>query len=174
MIAIIRGLWRSSAVLALVGLMGCSTLSGVATLAQVTGLNDLGKPTTSLSTVALSSDSDVNDLQAVMLDLVFVMDETTAAQLPDNSVDWFNQRQQLQGRFGPKLSLASLQVPPGYDIKDVVLPKNYGSAVRVLLYANYLNKEAQVALDITQYTDLYLELRKDSVALTEQPGWSLW
>lgn len=155
----------------LIALVMLLVLGGCSSVGEMTGLSE---PKTSLSSIALISDSDANEMQAVMVDLLFIRDQALVPQLPDNAVDWFNNRQRLQTRFGTALQVASLQVPPDYNLAEIELPSGYDKAVRVILFANYLDKSGQLPVDITGYDDMQLQLRKDRVAVTEQPGWSLW
>jgi len=155
----------------LISLCAVLMLTGCSSVGEMTGLSE---PKTSLSSIALISDSDANEMQAVMVDLLFIRDQTLVPQLPDNAVDWFNNRQRLQTRFGTELQVTSLQVPPDYNLAEIELPSGYDKAVRVILFANYLDKRGQLPVDITGYDDMQLQLRKDRVAVTEQPGWSLW
>lgn len=155
----------------LISLCTLLILTGCSSVGELTGISE---PKTSLSSIALVSDSDANEMQAVMVDLLFIRDQALVAQLPDNAVDWFNNRQRLQTRFGTELQVASLQVPPDYNLAEIELPSGYDKAVRVMVYANYLDKSGQLPVDITGYDDMQLHLRKDRIAVTEQPGWSLW
>ena len=125
------------------------------------------RDTTALKTVNVQASDDVNDFSAVMVDLVFVHDKDLVAQLPDNAADWFSRKQGLLFKYPKELSLRSLQVPPNFREQGIALPGNYRDAQRVLVYANYVNLQGQLPLEITDYPVINLELEKDRVVLTQ-------
>ena len=125
------------------------------------------RDTTALKTVNIQASEDVNDFSAVMVDLVFVRDKDLVAQLPDNAPEWFSRKQGLLFKYPKELSLRSLQVPPNFREQAIALPDNYHDAQRVLVYANYVNLQGQLPLEITDYPVINLELQKDRVVLTQ-------
>lgn len=125
------------------------------------------RDTTALKTVNIQASEDVNDFSAVMVDLVFVRDKDLVAQLPDNAPEWFSRKQGLLFKYPKELSLRSLQVPPNFREQAIALPDNYRDAQRVLVYANYVNLQGQLPLEITDYPVINLELQKDRVVLTQ-------
>lgn len=125
------------------------------------------RDTAALKTVNIQASDDVNDFSAVMVDLVFVRDKDLVAQLPDNAPEWFMRKQGLLFKYPKELSLRSLQVPPDFREQAIALPKNYRDAQRVLVYANYVNLQGQLPLEITHYPVINLELQKDRVVLTQ-------
>ena len=125
------------------------------------------RDTTALKTVNIQASEDVNDFSAVMVDLVFVRDKDLVAQLPDNAPEWFSRKLGLLFKYPKELSLRSLQVPPNFREQAIALPDNYHDAQRVLVYANYVNLQGQLPLEITDYPVINLELQKDRVVLTQ-------
>ena len=125
------------------------------------------RDTTALKTVNIQASEDVNDFSAVMVDLVFVRDKDLVAQLPDNEQEWFSLKQGLLFKYPNELSLRSLLVPPSFREQAIALPDNYHDAQRVLVYANYVNLQGQLPLEITDYPVINLELQKDRVVLTQ-------
>ena len=125
------------------------------------------RDTTALKTVNIQASEDVNDFSAVMVDLVFVRDKDLVAQLPYNAPEWFSRKQGLLFKYPKELSLRSLQVPPSFREQAIALPDNYRDAQRVLVYANYVNLQGQLPLEITDYPVINLELQKDRVVLTQ-------
>jgi hypothetical protein len=123
--------------------------------------------TTALKSINLSSTEDANNSSAVMVDIVFVREKNLVAKLPENALDWFAKKKALMLMHADELSVASLQVPPAYSQKSISLPKDYRDAQRVLIYANYVNIEGQVPLEITDYPFVTLDLQKDRVVLVQ-------
>lgn len=150
-----RSARAGGAVLVLLLIAGCSVVS------------DWWADTTVLKQIGIHASEDVNDFSSVMVDVVFVRNKDLVAQLPDNAPDWFSKKKGLLFKYRKELSVRSLEVPPDFREKAIVLPEGYQAAQRVLVYANYVNLEGQLPLEITDYPVINLELQKDKVVLTQ-------
>lgn len=137
-------------------LAGCSTVGG--------WFGFGGPPKAELDTLKIVALDDANDHQATEVDLVFTYQEDIAATLPQDAPAWFEQRDKILARYAGDIDVVSLEIPAGFVIEEVKLPKRHGKALQVLVYANYVPATGQAVLTLTKLEDVQLTLKKASVA----------
>ena len=110
---------------------------------------------------------NANGTSATAVDVVFIYDEKVPDLLPKDAADWFAQRDELNANLWKYLDIASVEVPPAYIIDVVSLPKRYSTAIKVVAYANYLNKKGRKVIDLTTFKHAQLTLEAKTVAFAE-------
>ncbi len=147
-------------------LNGCSASS---VLQNVGGfLTDLGKPRTSLDRISIVSKSNANNTSATAIDVIFVYNAKVNTLLPKSAAEWFTQRDELHANLWQYIDIASVQIPPSYVLEEVPLPKRYSTAVKVVAYANYLNKKGRKPIELTDTVTPLLTLEQKTILFSEQ------
>lgn len=148
------------------GLGGCSSIGNALKTAGdfVTGS---GVVRTSLDQITVVAKADANKTSATAVDMVFIYDEKVPDLLPKDAAAWFAQRDELHANLWKYLDIASLEVPPAYIVDAVTLPERYSTAIKVVAYANYLNKKGRKVIDLTTFKHAQLTLEAKSVAFAE-------
>jgi type VI secretion system protein len=144
-------------------LSGCSALSAVGDF-----ISGRGATKTDLEQITVLAQDDANGTSATALDVVFVYDEKIPALLPKDAAEWFARREELHANLWRYLDIASVEVPPAYLLKAVPLPKRHESAIKVIAYANYLNKKGRKPIDLTAAVNPLLTLKDDAITFAEQ------
>jgi len=121
-------------------------------------------PRTDLASIRVVADPGANQNSATALDIVFLYDAGMVDVLPKTGPDWFARKVELTRGMPTSLDVVSLQVPPSIDLPKIDLPKRYGSAIRVVVYANYIGKEGQVPGNLTRLKRAVIRLGPQSIA----------
>ncbi len=144
-------------------LAGCSTLDA---LKSLVGLG--GPAKTELESIRIVAAADANRNLPTRLDLVFVYDASLSAQLPKTGPQWFQQKAALLAAWPLKLEALALEIPPLSEATPT-LPKNYGKAVAVLAYADYLAAAGQPVANLTPFANVLITLRPEAIAIAAAP-----
>jgi len=88
-----------------------------------------------LGRIQIQSLLDFNAILITEVDVVFVYDETTAAQIPATKGEWYAQKYDLLRDDAPGLDVITTSVPQGFDSATVSLPDNSRSAVKIFAAA---------------------------------------
>lgn len=137
------------------------TLAGCSSLGKLFGFG--GPPKAALDDLKIVAVDDANDGQATELDLVFTYQSDIAATLPKDSPSWFNQRDAFKARYAGDLDVLSLEIPAGFVIQKVALPKRHAEALQVVAYANYVADVGQRPITLTRLRGAVLTLQKTQV-----------
>ena len=150
------------ALVALLTLSGCSTLTSVTNL-----FTGGGVAKTTLTNLEVVAQADANQTSSTRLDVVFVYKAEVKAMLPKKSREWFARKDEFAANLWQDMDIVSLEIPPAYVIEQVQLPKRYDTALQVTAYANYLDKKGLQPVDLTGSMKAKLTLLKKQLALEE-------
>ncbi|XHS77600.1 hypothetical protein ACFJGW_18030 [Burkholderiaceae bacterium UC74_6] len=153
---------RTAPILLLMQLSLCAGLAGCAatkSAGQWLGL----LPMNPLREVQLSAAADANGQSATQLDLVWVLDSATLAQLPKSGPQWFSDKPVLLAGRSASLLVLHLEVPVGSAQQAIELPTRHGEAIAVLAYPNYLAAAGQPVATLTSFRCVRIELAAASV-----------
>lgn len=128
------------------------------------GCGWFGPTRTALRDVSVVAQSAANSGSATALDLVFVYDAPTAATLPRTGPEWFAQKARLLVALGPKLDVASVQLPAGQSLSPVPLPERHKKALVVYCYVNFVAPAGQGVADLTAFKRVTITLAPDAVS----------
>lgn len=128
------------------------------------GCSWFGPTKTALREVDVVAQSAANSASATALDLVFVYDSTTAATLPRTGPEWFAQKARLSVALGPKIDVASVQLPAGQSLSPVPLPQRHKKALIVYCYVDFVAPAGQGVADLTTYKRVRIMLAPDTVS----------
>lgn len=145
---------------------GCSSI-GNAFKTVGNFVTGAGEVRTSLAQITVIAKADANATSATAVDLVFIYDAKVPDLLPKDAAKWFAQRDELHANLWKYLDIASVEVPPAYIVDAVTLPTRYSTAVKVVAYANYLNKKGRKVIDLTNFKHAQLTLEAKTVAFAE-------
>ena len=129
----------------------------------VISLAGAAEPVAALRSVRVVADVAANRNTATVLDLVFVYDTAAVAVLPQNSLDWFAQRDALRSGLGAQIEVVSLQVLPATLIEHVPLPKHARRARVVLCFVNFIDADGLAAVNLVPYRHAEIRLLESSV-----------
>jgi type VI secretion system protein len=121
-------------------------------------------PKVDLRSLRIVSLPDANDDSATAVDVVFVMDSAAVPGLPADCLQWFSQRPRWVDGDPGRLKVVSLQLPPGKDVQ-VTLPPGYEDAVEARIYANYIEKDGQYPVPLSQLKQPLVVLKSGSIAV---------
>lgn len=139
-------------------LTGCSTLRSWSHVFDSNELDNI--------VVEANVDSNLNN--PVALDIVFVYDEklkTTFAPL--NGPQWFDKKAGLVFRYKADIDVVNLEVVPLTATKSITLPDRHNDAIRVLMFANYIDQKGQYVADLTVFKQVTITLKRDQYELNE-------
>ncbi|GLU31286.1 hypothetical protein WKR88_15355 [Trinickia caryophylli] len=128
------------------------------------GCGWFGPTRTALRDVTVVAQSAANSGSATALDLVFVYDAPTAATLPRTGPEWFAQKARLLVALGPRIDVASVQLPAGQSVSRVPLPERHKKALVVYCYVNFVAPAGQGVADLTTYKRVTITLTPDAVS----------
>lgn len=134
---------------------------GVALL--VAGCGWFGPTRTALREVSVLAQSGANNGSATKVDVVFVYDTLSAAALPRTGPDWFSRRSDLRVALGPKIDVASVQLPANQVAAPVSMPARYKKALVVYCYVNFVAAAGQGVADLTQFKRVRITLSPNTV-----------
>lgn len=120
-----------------------------------------------IRSIIVTTESDSNGNYALALDIVFVMDEGLASNLPDQSPVWFVSKPELLNRYPKDLRIVTLNIAPNSPETPVELPPRHNQASAVILYVNNPTS-SQSALELSQYRELEISIGRDRVKLVER------
>jgi len=120
-------------------------------------------PRTDLASIRVVAEPGANRNSATAIDIVFVYDPGTADMLPKTGPDWFTHKDELTRGMPTSLEVVSLQVPPAFELPKITLPKRYGDAIRVVVYANYISRQGQVPGNLTRLKRAVIRLGPQSI-----------
>ena len=122
----------------------------------------------SLKKITIQCAVDCNQNSPVQVDILFIKNEDIAQVLVGfNSTTWFTEKQLFMSQYRHQISDVNLEIVPVSIIEEVLLPEDSGLAVRVLLFARYVNVEGQNVADISNYDELEIRFEKVSYTLSE-------
>ncbi len=130
-------------------------------------LDAKSQPATTLQAVSIVALPAANQNTATAVDLVFAYDAKSIPLLPKNAADWFAQRDSLRAGLGAEMDIVSVEVPPAYVLKSLVLPGRHHNAVTVIAFANYLSRAGNAAINLSGFNHAELVLDVDSVRVSE-------
>jgi uncharacterized protein YceK len=136
--------------------------SGCSTISKLWG----GPEKATLQQLKVIALADANQGQATELDLVFIYQEDIAKTLPGDAPAWFAKRSAILAKYAGDLEVVSLEVPPGYVIESVTLPKRHGDALQVQAYANYVPATGQYPVVLTRLKNAVLTLQEDKLVFS--------
>jgi hypothetical protein len=84
-----------------------------------------------LRSVLIQSLLDFNAILITEVDVVFVYDETVAAQMPANKGEWYVQKYDLLKDDPAEVDVITTSIPQGFDSASLSLPENSTTAVMV-------------------------------------------
>lgn len=135
------------------GTVGCSMISST-----VSGWIYGDPPRTSLRQITVRADIAANESSATMLDIVFVYDEASMAQLPKTGPEWFAKKDALQKSLVTSIEVVALQVPAASADFQVSLPSRASKAIGVFVLANYLAADGQPIANLTPWRQATIHL----------------
>jgi len=83
--------------------------------------------------------------------------------LPRTGPDWFNRRSDLLIALGPKIDVASVELPGNQVVAPVSMPKRYKKALVVYCYVNFVAAAGQGVADLTQFERVRITLSPNTV-----------
>ena len=107
--------------------------------------------------IAVTMPPDVQLEAAVMIDVVFVYEQTVVDKLPFEQFGWISSRSEMLLRFANALDVVSIEIVPGSMIKELELPQRVSDAVAVLVYASHEDPVAE-SIDITADSKVLLQV----------------
>jgi hypothetical protein len=120
-----------------------------------------------LRQLTVEGQGDINLGNPVAFDIVYVYDPEVGATLSSMSApQWFNQKAQLQLKYGQKLLVTSQDTVPFSVSKTVEMPKTANDAQIILLFANYIPEAGQVAANLTDYQKVHVVFTGEHYQLT--------
>jgi type VI secretion system protein len=160
-----RWLPLGALILLLLGaLTGCNSVEKVA--AQVIPFYSYDK--TELTRISLMADVDSNSNMPVAIDLVFIYDELLNSALAGFSgPEWFHNKASITLRYQQDIKVHHIEVAPLTMIEALTLPEGFDDAVEVMMFANYIDKAGQYAVDITMFNELQITLKHSGYLLKE-------
>lgn len=128
---------------------------------------------TTLRSVSIAADVNANQNMATAVDLIFVNDSELSKKLPENSLEWFNQKTQLLGAHPKSLVCVSLEIPPEKNLQEVSLPWRWywvwKQPYEVNAYLKYFTKQGQSRFDLTPFSHAHIRLTAETVEVGELP-----
>ncbi len=131
-------------------------------------LADLGTPKTALTQISIVTKDNANGTTATAVDIVFVYSDKVTDLLPKSAIDWFRNRDELRSNLRQHIDVAPVEIPPTFLLESVPLPERHSNAVKVIAYANYLDKKGLKPIDLTAFVHPLLTLEAKSISYTEQ------
>ena len=110
-----------------------------------------------VESILIRSRLDPNAIEITGIDVLFLYDEATAAQIPATKSAWYASRRSLTRELGEAFDLVSIFIPQGFDSARPTLPKRAGEAIRVLVFAEHEASEA-APVDITEMSRVLIEI----------------
>ena len=150
---------RSVGVMAwLIALSGCSSVS----IPYIWELDN------QLDEVTVESLSGANRNNPVAFDLVFIYDKDLSMMLAGlTGPEWFAQKTDLMFRFRDGIDVVGAEIVPRSKVRGVSLPDDSTDAVQILLFANYVTPDGQIAADVTGFYELRIRLEGERYVLQE-------
>jgi hypothetical protein len=142
---------------------GCSIVQSVGSF-----LADLGTPKTTLTQISIVTKYNANSTSATAVDIVFIYNDKVNALLPKKAINWFSNRDELRVSLKQYIDIASIEIPPTFLLDSVPLPDRHSNAVKVITYANYLDKKGLRPIDLTTYVHPLIILEAKTIKVTEQ------
>jgi type VI secretion system protein len=151
-------------------LLLCSLLLGGCGIARSVGswLADVGTPGNALTQISIVTKDNANDTSATAVDIVFVYNDTVYELLPKSATVWFSKRDELRSSLRQYIDITSVEIPPTFLLESVPLPDRHSGAVKVVAYANYLDKKGLKPIDLTSFVHPLLTLEAKTINFTEQ------
>lgn len=143
---------------------GCNSIKK--TMGMVIPFYDYNQ--TLLKDISVSSSVDSNNNMPVAIDIVLIFNEKIDPSLLGLSgPEWFANKAGLLLKNNKELSVITIEVVPRTMTESIKLPDNFGDALKVLMFANYVAPAGQFVADITQFTELKIQLNKSGYQLRE-------
>ena len=111
----------------------------------------------SLRSVLIQSLLDFNAILITEVDVVFVYDEATAAQMPATKGEWYAQKYDLLKDDPVELDVITTSIPQGFDSASLSLPENSEVAVKVFAVA-YHESQGVAIHDMTEMEESLIQI----------------
>ena len=121
----------------------------------------------SLRHIEIVAAADANQSSPTSIDIVFAMSEDSASELPNTSLEWYQGRSSFLGILGSNVSVVTLELPPAKTVDDIEFPENAWKARSIVLYADYLDKNSQLAFRLERHRRVAVYLNRNSVEIME-------
>lgn len=148
-----------------------SILSGCSSSAVLTTVGDFisgrGFTKTDLEQITIKAETDANRTSPTAIDVVFVYDESVFSLLPKTGPEWFKKKDELEANLSKFMDISPVEIPPTFVLKSVTLPKRYSTALKVVAYANYLNKKGQKPIELGSFIHPQLTLKAKTIVYGE-------
>ncbi|WP_281557498.1 hypothetical protein [Thalassomonas sp. RHCl1] len=162
----LRRTWLYPALLCacLVLLGGCNSINQA--LSKVVPFYSYDK--TTISDISITADADSNNTVPVAIDFVFIFDDTVTPVVQNlKGPQWFANKAGLLLQYDKKMTLAHVEIVPLTAKHSIDLPDGYDDAVKVLMFANYIDVGGQVIADLTLFDEVLITLGKSAYQLKE-------
>jgi len=98
----------------------------------------------SLRSVLIQSLLDFNAILITEVDVVFVYDEATAAQMPTTKGEWYAEKYDLLKDDPAELDVITTSIPQGFDSASLSLPENSADAVIIFAVAYHEGQGVEI------------------------------
>jgi hypothetical protein len=117
-------------------------LSGCANTFELSGLARAITGASSVQSISLFADGDMNEGYPLAVDIVFVVEEKVLDSLSGlRSTEWFANKQDLMRHHQKGLMALSWELVPGQELPDILTPTEARSVRGVIIFANYLGNK---------------------------------
>jgi hypothetical protein len=157
-------------------LVGCQSAVLPPALPVMPGPEQAALPQVKSRVIGLTihSATDMNESMALMLDVVFLYDDTLLSKLPKQAPAWFVARNDLALEYAGFLDVLSLEMTVSDAVSVRSLTARQKGAASVVLFANYLAQKGQQRVNLSVYQCPALSLMKQGVVIAEGKARGHW
>lgn len=121
---------------------------------------------TELESIRISSRMDLNSILISGVDVVFFYDDSIVGNAAISHFNWYSRKREYIQSHGEDLDIVYTSIPQGFDSARLRLPERAASALRVLVFSEHQNPQAE-AFDITGMQDVRIEIDQFGVIISE-------
>lgn len=110
-----------------------------------------------VESVFISSTLDPNAIIITEVDVIFIYDSETAANLPATKSAWYSNKRRFTADAGEKMDIVNIFIPQGFDSEMASLPARRAEALKVVVYAYHDDSKA-TPRDITEMNNVLVEI----------------
>lgn len=110
-----------------------------------------------VKSVFIQSTLDPNAIIITEVDVIFIYDSETAAELPATKSAWYSNKRRFTADAGEKMDIVNVFIPQGFDSEMTSLPARRAEALKVVVYAYHDDSKA-TPRDITETNNVLIEV----------------
>ncbi|PCI78570.1 MAG: hypothetical protein COB20_06525 [SAR86 cluster bacterium] len=110
-----------------------------------------------VESVFISSTLDPNAIIITEVDVIFIYDTETVANLPSTKSAWYSNKRRFTADAGEKMDIVNVFIPQGFDSEMASLPARRAEALKVVVYAYHDDSKA-TPRDITEVNNVLVEI----------------